>query len=71
MAAAVTPAGEMALKNAGIEVKDLSAVKTHNPFSVNDIVMASLMKIPDDIFNNYGSSLIFGHRRVLQELAAR
>ncbi len=61
MAAAVTPAAEMALKNAGIAVKDLAAVKTHNPFSVNDIVMGKLMKIPEGIFNNYGSSLIFGH----------
>lgn len=61
MAAAVTPAAEMALKLAGVEVKDLVAVKTHNPFSVNDVVMGRLMKIPDAIFNNYGSSLIFGH----------
>jgi acetyl-CoA acyltransferase len=61
MAAAVTPAAEMALKNAGIQVKDLAAVKTHNPFSVNDIIMARLMKIPGEIFNNYGSSMIFGH----------
>jgi acetyl-CoA acyltransferase len=61
MAAAVTPAAEMALKNAGIQVKDLAAVKTHNPFTVNDIVIGSLMKIPANIFNNYGSSLIYGH----------
>ena len=61
MAAAVAPSAEMALKNAGITVKDLKAVKTHNPFSVNDIVMGSLMKIPPQIFNNYGSSLIWGH----------
>lgn len=61
MAAAVTPAAEMALKQAGIEVKDLKAVKTHNPFTVNDIVMGKLMKIPEAIFNNYGSSMIFGH----------
>ncbi|HJX03482.1 MAG TPA: thiolase family protein [Dehalococcoidia bacterium] len=61
MAAAVTPAAEMALKNAGIAVKDLAAVKTHNPFSVNDIIMGRLMKIPENIFNNYGSSIVFGH----------
>ena len=61
MAAAVTPAAEMALKNAGIGVKDLKAIKTHNPFSVNDVVMGKLMNIPEGIFNNYGSSLIFGH----------
>jgi acetyl-CoA acetyltransferase len=36
-------------------------VKTHNPFTVNDIVMASLMKSPANIFNNSGSSLIYGH----------
>jgi acetyl-CoA acetyltransferase len=61
MAAAVTPAAEMALQRAGLEVKDLAAVKTHNPFSVNDVVMGRLMKIPDAIFNNYGSSIVFGH----------
>ncbi len=61
MAAAVTPAAQMALKNAGIEVKDLAAVKTHNPFSINDIIMCRLMKVPEEILNNYGSSLVFGH----------
>ncbi len=61
MAAAVTPSAQMALEKAGVAVGDLAAVKTHNPFSVNDIVMGRLMNIPDDIFNNYGSSLIFGH----------
>ncbi len=61
MAAAVTPAAQMALANAGLEVKDLAAVKTHNPFTINDIVMGRLMNIPPEIFNNYGSSLIFGH----------
>lgn len=61
MAAAVTPCAEMALKNANIKVADLAAVKTHNPFTVNDVVMQKLMGIDENIFNNYGSSLIFGH----------
>jgi len=61
MADAVAPCAEMALKNAGIKVLDLSAVKTHNPFTVNDVVMGKLMGIDERIFNNYGSSLIFGH----------
>jgi len=61
MAAAVTPCAEMALKNAGVKVSDLGAVKTHNPFPVNDVVMGKLMGINEEIFNNYGSSLIFGH----------
>jgi Acetyl-CoA acetyltransferase len=61
MPAAVPPAAESALKKAGIAVKDLKAVKTHNPFSVNDIILGKTLKIPDPIFNNYGCSLIFGH----------
>jgi acetyl-CoA acetyltransferase family protein len=61
MAAAVTPCAQMALDNAGLKVADLAAVKTHNPFSVNDVVMGKLMGIDDSIFNNYGSSLVFGH----------
>ncbi len=61
MAAAVSPSATMALEKAGIGVKDLAAVKTHNPFSINDIVMCRIMKIPQEILNNYGSSLVFGH----------
>lgn len=61
MAAAVTPCAEIALKNAGIKVSDLAAIKTHNPFTVNDVVMGKLMGIDDAVFNNYGSSLIYGH----------
>jgi hypothetical protein len=30
---------EMALRDAGITVKDLNAVKSHSPFVVNDIYM--------------------------------
>ena len=61
MPAAVTPCAEMALKNADIKMADVAAVKTHNPFTVNDVVMGKLMNINDKIFNNYGCSLIFGH----------
>jgi acetyl-CoA acetyltransferase len=58
---APVPASNQALENAGIKVSDLAAVKTHNPFSVNDIIMRKQMGIDDKIFNNYGSSLIWGH----------
>jgi acetyl-CoA acetyltransferase len=61
MPAAPTPAAAKALERAGIEVSDLSAVKTHNPFSVNDLYMRKILGIDEKIFNNYGSSLIFGH----------
>jgi acetyl-CoA acetyltransferase family protein len=58
---APVPASKQALERAGIAVSDLAAVKTHNPFSVNDIIMRKEMGIDDKIFNNYGCSLIFGH----------
>jgi acetyl-CoA acetyltransferase family protein len=61
MAAAVTPAAQQALDRAGWKVEDLAAVKTHNPFAVNDVVMAKKMGIDHKIMNNYGSSLVYGH----------
>jgi acetyl-CoA acetyltransferase len=61
MAQAVVPAAEMALKGAGIKVTDLKAIKTHNPFAVNDINMAAKMGFDVNSMNNYGSSLIYGH----------
>jgi len=61
MALAPVPASEMALKDAGITVKDLKAVKTHQPFAVNDINMADKMGIDVNWMNNYGSSMIYGH----------
>jgi len=61
MAMAVVPAAQMALENAGIGVADTKVIKTHNPFAANDIYMADQMKIDVNSFNNYGSSLVFGH----------
>ena len=61
MAQAVPPAAQMALDRAGITVNDLKAVKTHNPFAVNDIHMIRTMNMDPEIVNIYGSSLIYGH----------
>jgi acetyl-CoA acetyltransferase len=61
MAAAPVPAAEMALKAAEITVKDLKAIKTHNPFAVNDINMAKKMGFDVMWMNNYGSSIVYGH----------
>jgi acetyl-CoA acetyltransferase len=61
MPEAPVPASARALEKAGIDVSDLKAVKTHNPFSINDIVMRKDMGIDDRIINNYGCSLVFGH----------
>jgi len=61
MAAAPVPAAEMALKVAGLKVSDMKAIKTHNPFIVNDINMAKKMGIDAMKMNNYGCSLVYGH----------
>jgi acetyl-CoA acetyltransferase family protein len=61
MAAAVVPACQMALDRAGINVKDVKAIKTHNPFAANDLFLSKEMNVDWKTFNNYGSSMIFGH----------
>ncbi len=61
MAMAVVPSAQMALDNAGIKMSDVTVLKTHNPFAANDIYLADQMNIETASFNNYGSSMIFGH----------
>jgi acetyl-CoA acetyltransferase len=61
MAAAIYPAVQMALDNAGIGVDDVKAIKTHNPFAVNDVFLAKKLNIDVNSMNNYGCSLIYGH----------
>ena len=61
MPAAPIPAAEMALANAGITLADVKAIKTHNPFAVNDLAFAKHFKYDVMNMNNYGSSLIYGH----------
>lgn len=61
MPKANAPAARGALKKAGVDLKDIKAVKTHNPFAVNDIFLSREFGIPLDKMNNYGSSLIWGH----------
>jgi acetyl-CoA acetyltransferase len=61
MAAAVYPATQMALDKAGIGAQDAKAIKTHNPFAVNDIYLAQKLNVDADQINNYGCSMIYGH----------
>jgi len=61
MPAANIPASKQSLAHAGIGVADLKAIKTHNPFAVNDIYFAQEMGVKQEMINNYGSSLIWGH----------
>lgn len=61
MAAAVPPAAKLALERANKGIKDMTAIKTHNPFAVNDVGFCKEFGIPFDAMNNYGSSIVFGH----------
>lgn len=61
MPAAPVPAARLALERAGIGIDKIDAVKTHNPFVVNDIVFARETGYDVNRMNNYGCSLIWGH----------
>jgi acetyl-CoA C-acetyltransferase len=61
MAQAVVPAAKNALDHAGLGIDDVRAIKTHNPFAVNDIYFCEQMGVKPEAMNHYGSSLIFGH----------
>lgn len=61
MAQAVVPAAQRALANAEIKIGDVRAIKTHNPFAVNDIYFCEQLCVKPEAMNHYGSSLVFGH----------
>lgn len=61
MAMATVPAAKAALDAAGVALGDVRAIKTHNPFAVNDVYFAKEMGVAVEDFNRFGSSLIFGH----------
>ena len=61
MPEAPLPAASRALEQAGLKIGDMKAVKTHNPFAVNDILFSRQTGVPLAKMNNYGSSLVWGH----------
>ena len=61
MPMATVPAARMALDRAGIGVADCRAVKTHNPFALNDVYLCRELKLEPEAVNRYGSPLIYGH----------
>ena len=61
MPAAPVPAAERALASAGLAIDQMDAIKTHNPFAVNDIVLARAFGLDVMRINNYGCSLVWGH----------
>jgi len=54
-------ASQKALDHAGVTIGDIAAIKSHNPFAVNDIAFAKATGVDVMTMNNYGCSLIWGH----------
>jgi acetyl-CoA acetyltransferase len=62
MPAAPIPAARQALARAGLSIDDMAAIKSHNPFIVNDLAFARSFGIdPFERMNNFGCSLVWGH----------
>ncbi|MFX0014825.1 MAG: thiolase family protein [Promethearchaeota archaeon] len=61
MPMAPVPAARNALESAQISIEDISCVKMHNPFAVNDVYFSQEMGIAKEDINNFGSSLVWGH----------
>jgi acetyl-CoA acetyltransferase len=61
MPSAPVPATRAALDQAGLSIADIDAVKSHNPFAVNDILFHRETGFPLDRMNRFGCSLVWGH----------
>jgi acetyl-CoA acetyltransferase family protein len=61
MPEAPIPAAKQALAQAGLDIKRMDAIKTHNPFAVNDVLFSRTTGVPVEKVNNFGSSLVWGH----------
>ncbi|MCB1387743.1 MAG: thiolase family protein [Rhodobacteraceae bacterium] len=61
MPAAPIMAAQRALDALGLTIADIDAIKSHNPFAVNDIAFARAFGLDWRAMNNFGSSLIWGH----------
>jgi len=61
MPEATVPAAQRALEQAGRSIAQMSAIKTHNPFAVNDLYFAKETGADLQKMNNYGCSLVWGH----------
>ncbi len=61
MPMAVVPAARQAMQRAGISESDLASVTTHNPFAVNDVLLARDLHMDPERMNRHGCSLVWGH----------
>ncbi|MCP3962559.1 MAG: thiolase family protein [bacterium] len=81
MPMAVVPAARHALERSGVEVEDCAAIKTHNPFAVNDVYFCRELGVDPENVNRFGSPLVWGHPQaptglravaeLIEELAGR
>jgi len=81
MPEAPIPAARAALAEAGLTIERMDAIKTHNPFAVNDVLFARETGTDLARMNNFGCSLVWGHPQapmgtravieLIEELAAR
>lgn len=61
MPMAPAPAAMKALAHARLGIAQVDALKTHNPFAVNDIALAQAIGFAWQRMNHYGSSIVWGH----------
>jgi acetyl-CoA acetyltransferase len=61
MPQAPVPAARQALERAGISFGELKAIKTHNPFAVNDLYFSRETGVSVEKLNQFGCSLVYGH----------
>jgi len=61
MPEAPVPAAQRALEQAGLKASQVHAIKTHNPFALNDVLFSRSMGVDVGKMNNYGCSLVWGH----------
>jgi len=61
MPESTVPAAQRALAQAGREIRQMDAIKTHNPFAANDIFFSRQTGADLMAMNNYGCSLVWGH----------
>jgi acetyl-CoA acetyltransferase len=61
MPAAPIAAARTAMQRADLAIRDMAAIKSHNPFVVNDIAFARETGADLMAMNNYGCSLVWGH----------
>jgi len=61
MPAAPVPAARRALQAAGLDIRDIKVIKTHNPFIINDLVFAKELGVDALRMNRFGCSLVWGH----------